>query len=89
MKQFDVVILKNNEKAIIKKVISKKEFIVQIMSDDKNTEEKEITNKDIEKVLYSKQKQREIIGVNSVLELALFYFFVKKSTIQEFNDIIA
>lgn len=58
MKQFDVVILKNNEKAIIKKVISKKEFIVQIMSDDKNTEEKEITNKDIEKVLYSKQKQR-------------------------------
>ena len=53
MKQFDVVELKNNEKAIIKRIINKKEFIVQIVN-DKNILEKKITNRDILKVIYSK-----------------------------------
>ena len=53
MKQFDVVVLKNNEKAIIKRIINKKEFIVQIVN-DKNILEKKITNRDILKVIYSK-----------------------------------
>lgn len=59
MKQFDVVKLKNNDKAIIKRVFSKKEYLAQIINENNNEiGEKIITNKDIEKVLYSKEKQR-------------------------------
>ena len=59
MKQFDVIKLKNSGKAIIKRIISKKEYIVQIINDnEKEIQEKIITNKDVEKVLYSKEKQR-------------------------------
>ena len=51
--------LKNSVKSIIKRIISKKEYIVQIINDnEKEIQEKIITNKDVEKVLYSKEKQR-------------------------------
>ena len=53
MKQFDVVKLKNNDKAIIKKVINKKEYLAHIINDNNNElKELTITNKEIEKVLY-------------------------------------
>lgn len=59
MKQFDVIKLKNNDKAIIKKVISKKEYLAHIVKEDnKEVQEKIVTNKEIEKVLYSREKQR-------------------------------
>ena len=59
MKQFDVVKLKNNNKAIIKRVFSKKEYLVQIINDEnKEIQEQKITSKDVEKVLYSKEKRR-------------------------------
>ncbi len=60
MKQFDVVKLKNNDKAIIKKVINKKEYLAHIINDNNNElKELTITNKEIEKVLYPiKQNKR-------------------------------
>lgn len=57
IKQFDVVELKNKDKAIIKKVISKKKYLIQIIKQNE-VQERYITNKDINKVLYSKEKQR-------------------------------
>lgn len=59
IKQFDVVELKNKNKAIIKKVISKKEYLTQIINgNDDKIQEKVITDKDIERVIYSKEKER-------------------------------
>lgn len=57
IKQFDVVELKDKDKAIIKKVISKKKYLIQIIKQNE-VQERYITNKDINKVLYSKEKQR-------------------------------
>lgn len=59
IKQFDVVELKDKDKdkAIIKKVISKKKYLIQIIKQNE-VQERYITNKDINKVVYSKEKQR-------------------------------
>lgn len=57
IKQFNVVELKNEDKAIIKKVISKKKYLIQIIKQNE-IQERYITNKDINKVLYSKEWQR-------------------------------
>ncbi len=62
IKQFDVVELNNNKKAIIKKICKKKNYLIEIISDDKiKIEQKTITEKDIAKVIYSRKKDK-IIG---------------------------
>lgn len=49
--------MRNEDKAIIKKVISKKKYLIQIIKQNE-IQERYITNKDINKVLYSKERQR-------------------------------
>lgn len=64
IKQFDVVELSNNKKAIIKKICKKKNYLIEIISDDKTKiEQKTITEKDIAKVIYSRKKDK-IIGTS-------------------------
>jgi len=64
IKQFDVVELNNNKKAIIKKICRKKNYLIEIISDDKTKiEQKTITEKDIVKVIYSKKKYK-ILGTS-------------------------
>ena len=59
IKQFDVVELNNKKKAIIKKVCKRKNYLIEIVSDDKTKiEQKTITEKDITKVIYTKNKMR-------------------------------
>ena len=63
IKQFDVVELNNKKKAIIKKVFKKKNYLIEIVSDDKTKiEQKTITEKDIVKVIYS--KKYKIMGIS-------------------------
>lgn len=57
IKQFDVVELKNKKKAIIKKINKRKNYLIEEINDDRTKiEQKIITDKDIIKVIYSKQK---------------------------------
>ena len=64
IKQFDVVELSNNKKVIIKKICKKKNYLIEIISDDKTKiEQKTITEKDIAKVIYSRKKDK-IIGTS-------------------------
>lgn len=59
IKQFDVVELNNNQKAIIKKINKGKNYLIEIVSDDKTKiEQKTITEKDITKVIYSRNKNK-------------------------------
>ena len=61
IKQFDVVELNNKKKAIIKKVFKKKNYLIEIVSDDKTKiEHKVITDRDITKVIYSRKKDKMI-----------------------------
>jgi len=58
VKQFDVVKLKNNQLAIIKNVKNKNEFVIEVISEDKEKiEHRTITDKEIEKVIYTKKKE--------------------------------
>ena len=64
IKQFDVVELSNNKKAIIKKICKKKNYLIEIISDDKTKiEQKTITERDIAKVIYSRKKDK-ILGTS-------------------------
>lgn len=64
IKQFDVVKLKNNKKAIIKKICKRKNYLIEIISNDKTKiEQKIITYKDIDDVIYSKKKDK-ILGTS-------------------------
>lgn len=64
IKQFDVVKLKNNKKAIIKKIYKRKNYLIEIISNDKTKiEQKIITYKDIDDVIYSKKKDK-ILGTS-------------------------
>lgn len=57
IKQFDIVELKNKKKAIIKKINKRKNYLIEEINDDRTKiEQKIITDKDIIKVIYSKQK---------------------------------
>ena len=63
IKQFDVVELNNNQKAIIKK-IDKGNYLTEVINDDRTKiEQKVITYKDIKKVIYSRKKEK-IIGTS-------------------------
>ena len=58
IKQFDVVKLKNNQVAIIKNANRKNEFVIEVISEDKEKiEHRTITDKEIEKVIYTKKKE--------------------------------
>jgi len=58
IKQFDVVKLKNNQVAIIKNANRKNEFVIEVISEDKERiEHRTITDKEIEKVIYTKKKE--------------------------------
>lgn len=64
IKQFDVVKLKNNKKAIIKKIYKRKNYLIEIISNDRTKiEQKIITYKDIDDVIYSKKKDK-ILGTS-------------------------
>lgn len=64
IKQFDVVKLKNNKKAIIKKIYKRKNYLIEIISNDKmKIEQKIITYKDIDDVIYSRKKDK-ILGTS-------------------------
>lgn len=64
IKQFDVVELNNNQKAIIKKKDKGKNYLIEIVSDDKTKiEQKMITDKDIKGVIFTRKKDK-IIGIS-------------------------
>lgn len=57
IKQFDVVKLKNNKKAIIKKIYKRKNYLIEIICNDRMKIEKQIISyKDIDDVIYSRKK---------------------------------
>ena len=56
IKQFDVVELNNDDTAIIKKINKDNSYLVQIISN--KTMQSTITNKEIKKVVYSKESER-------------------------------
>lgn len=57
IKLFDVVELNNKQKAIIKKINKGRNYLIEIVSDNKiKKEQKTITDKDITKVIYSRNK---------------------------------
>lgn len=59
IRQFDVVKLKDKRTAIIKKIINRSKYLGQIMTKNKNEIQQEvIANKDIEKTIYSKLRER-------------------------------
>lgn len=57
IKLFDVVELNNKQKAIIKKINKGRNYLIEIVSDNKTKKEQNtITDKDITKVIYSRNK---------------------------------
>ena len=57
IKQFDVVKLKNNKKAIIKKIYKRKKYLIEIINDEGTKIEQQIIRyKDIDDIIYSKKK---------------------------------
>lgn len=57
IKLFDVVELNNKQKAIIKKINKGRNYLIEIVSDSKTKKEQNtITDKDITKVIYSRNK---------------------------------
>lgn len=56
---FDVVKLKDGNKAIIKQVNKRNNYLAEIVNDKVNKLEKRmITNKEISRMLYSREKER-------------------------------
>lgn len=55
IKQFDVVELKDNNKAIIKSKKKRNSYLVELINEQ---ETRIITNKDINNIVYSKEKER-------------------------------
>ncbi len=59
IKEFDVIELKNKNKAIILEVKGKDEYLVEIVNLEGNTVDKKvITKQDISKIVYPKVKER-------------------------------
>lgn len=61
IKQFDVVELKNKNKAIILNIEKRKMYLAKIINNDRITSQtKIITNDDIVKIIYKKNKEKFI-----------------------------
>lgn len=59
IKKFDVVELKNKNKAVILKIYKRKKYYAEIVNDKGKTIDKtEITSKQIDKVIYRKKIER-------------------------------
>lgn len=56
IKKFDVVELKNKNKAVILEIYKRKKYYAEIVNDKGNTiDKKEITSKEIDKIIYRKE----------------------------------
>lgn len=56
IKKFDVVGLKNKNKAVILEIYKRKKYYAEIVNDKGNTiDKKEITSKEIDKIIYRKE----------------------------------
>lgn len=61
IKQFDVVELKNKNKAIILNIEKRKTYLAKIINNDRITSQTRIiTNDDIVKIIYKKNKEKFI-----------------------------
>lgn len=61
IKQFDVVELKNKNKAIILNIEKRKKYLAKIINNDRITSQTRIiTNDDIVKIIYKKNKEKFI-----------------------------
>lgn len=59
IKKFDVVELKNKNKAVILEIYKRKKYYAEIVNDNgKTIDKKEITSKQIDKVIYRKEFER-------------------------------
>lgn len=59
IKKFDVVELKNKNKAVILEIYKRKKYYAEIVNDKGETiNKKEITSKEIDKVIYRKEIER-------------------------------
>ncbi|MCI9039870.1 MAG: hypothetical protein HFJ29_08490 [Clostridia bacterium] len=59
IKKFDVVELKNKNKAVILEIYKRKKYYAEIVNDKGNTiDKKEITSKEIDKIIYRKEIER-------------------------------
>lgn len=59
IKKFDVVELKNKNKAVILEIYKRNKYYAEIINDmDKTIDKKEITSKQIDKVIYRKEIER-------------------------------
>ena len=59
IKKFDVVELKNKNKAVILEIYKRKRYYAEIVNDKGNTiDKKEITSKEIDKIIYRKEIER-------------------------------
>ena len=61
IKKFDVVELKNKNKAVILEIYKRKKYYAEIVNDKGNTiDKKEITSKEIDKIIYRKEIERYV-----------------------------
>lgn len=59
IKKFDVVELKDKNKAVILEIYKRKQYYAEIVNDKgKTIDKKEITSKQIDKVIYRKEVER-------------------------------
>ncbi len=59
IKKFDVVELKNKNKAVILEIYKRKKYYAEIVNDRGETiNKKEITSKEIDKIIYRKEIER-------------------------------
>lgn len=59
IKKFDVVELKNKNKAVILEIYKRKKYYAEIVNDKGETiNKKEITSKEIDKIIYRKEIER-------------------------------
>ena len=59
IKKFDVVELKNKNKAVILEIYKRKRYYAEIVNDKGETiNKKEITSKEIDKIIYRKEIER-------------------------------
>ena len=59
IKKFDVVELKNKNKAVILEIYKRKKYYAEIVNDKGTTiDKKEITSKEIDKIIYRKEIER-------------------------------
>ena len=59
IKKFDVVELKNKNKAVILEIYKRKKYYAEIVNDKGNTiDKKEIISKEIDKIIYRKEIEK-------------------------------